>query len=294
MKKIEIVTLWKEKYNLNSKTINMVLEFVFGLSKEKVFLLDELDEIYLGQIIFIFEKLTLGYPLAYLIKKANFMWEDFYVDENVLIPRDDTEVLVREVICYWESNEAIQKEGIQGRFPTSREWQILLDIWTWSGIIPISLVKKMDFEGVYAIDISDEAVKVAKENVFRHSLENKVVILKSDFKKFEFELFRWKKLIVTANLPYIKEGDFKNMDFSVCKFEPKTALYGWIDTWFELYEDLISILLEKRLLFDSLDLFIEIWFDQYEISKNFLEEKWLKFEFFKDTNNIGRVIKIVL
>lgn len=277
MKKIEIVTLWKEKYNLNSKTINMVLEFVFGLSKEKVFLLDELDEIYLGQIIFIFEKLNLWYPLAYIIKKANFMWEDFYVDENVLIPRDDTEVLVKAVIREEELTQ-----------------YTLIDIWTGSWIIPISLVKKMDFEGVYAIDVSDKAVEVAKENVFRHSLEDKVVILKNDFKKFEFELFRWKDLIVTANLPYIKEGDFKNMDFSVYKFEPKTALYGWINTWFELYEELIKILMERRNLFNTLDLFIEIWFDQYEISKKFLEEKWLKFEFFKDTNKIYRVIKIVI
>ncbi|NDK08515.1 HemK family protein methyltransferase [Candidatus Gracilibacteria bacterium] len=277
MKKIEIVTLGKEKYNLNSKTINMVLEFVFGLSKEKVFLLDELDEIYLGQIIFIFEKLNLGYPLAYIIKKANFMGEDFYVDENVLIPRDDTEVLVKAVIREEELTQ-----------------YTLIDIGTGSGIIPISLVKKMDFEGVYAIDVSDKAVEVAKENVFRHSLEDKVVILKNDFKKFEFELFRGKDLIVTANLPYIKEGDFKNMDFSVYKFEPKTALYGGINTGFELYEELIKILMERRNLFNTLDLFIEIGFDQYEISKKFLEEKGLKFEFFKDTNKIYRVIKIVI
>ena len=86
----------------------------------------------------------------------------------------------------------------------------------------------------------------------------------------------------------------KNMDFSVFQFEPSIALYGWKETWFELYEELINILTEKRELFKSLTLFIEIWFDQYEISKNYLLKKWLKFEFFKDTNNIHRVIKIMI
>lgn len=296
MKKQELINLWKEKYNLDSKTLNQVLEFVFGLSKEKVFLLEEIDEIYMGQVIFVFEKLYSGYPLAYIIKRVNFMWMDFYVDENVLIPRDDTEVLVNVVVNHCENNEVIKEKRnniVNGLLRTS-QWQTLLDIWTGSGIIPISLAKKKDFDEIYAIDISERAVEVAKENVYRHFLEDKIIVINSDFKKFEFELFRWKNLIVTANLPYIKEGDFKNMDFSVYKFEPKTALYGWKNTWFELYEELINIFMEKRELFNTLNLFIEIWFDQYEISKKFLEEKWLKFEFFKDTNNIGRVIKIVL
>lgn len=298
MKKIEIAALWKEKYNLDSKTLNQVLEFVFGLSKEKLFLLDEIEEIYLGQIIFIFEELYSWYPLAYIIKKVNFMGMDFYVDENVLIPRDDTEILVKEVV-----NEISIKRtsptSLSLRFPPQLRGikgelihYTLLDIWTGSWIIPISLAKKIDFEGVYAIDISDKAVEVAKENVFRHFLEDKIIVINSDFRKFEFELFRWKNLVITANLPYIKNWDFENMDFWVYKFEPKTALYGWMDTWFELYEALVNTLIEKGTLFNSLVLFIEIWFDQYEISKNFLSKKWLKFEFFKDTNKINRVIKI--
>lgn len=276
MKKSEIIKIWKERYNLDSRTVLKVLEFVFGLSKEKVFLLDKIEDIYLWQIIFIFERLFSGYPLAYITKKVNFMGHDFFVDENVLIPRDDTEILVREVVN------------------TESKWQVLLDIWTWSGIIPISLAKKVEFKQIFAIDVSEKAIKVAKENVFRHYLEEKIKFINTDFRKFDFDLFKWENLIVTANLPYIKEGDFENMDFWVYKFEPKTALYGWKDTWFELYEELIKIFLERRNLFNCLTLFIEIGFDQYEISKNFLLKKWLKFEFFKDTNNIHRVIKIIL
>lgn len=296
MKKKEIIKLWNSKYNLDSKTTSQVLEFVLNLSKEKIFLLEEVNPIYIGQIEYIFEKLSNWFPLAYIIKKVNFFGLDFYVNENVLIPRDDTEILVREVICHCESSELNKKNwnNIVKRLLHNLQWHVLIDIWTGTGIIPICIAKSIDFEWIYAIDISESALEVAKENVFRYKFEDKISLLNSDFKNFEFEFFSWKNLIITANLPYIKEGDYKNMDFSVYNFEPKTALYGWINTWFELYQDLIEILINKKKLFNSLTIFIEIWFDQYEISKKFLEEKWLKFEIFKDTNNIDRVIKIIL
>ncbi len=297
MKKHELIKLAKEKYKLDSRTINQVLEFVFSISKEKLFLLEEINPIFYEKIISIFEKLDSWYPLAYITKKVNFMWFDFYIDENVLIPRDDTEILVREVICHCESNEAIQKIKIKGRFPTSREWQrwqSLLDIWTGSGIIPITIAKNTKIGNIFAIDISINALEIAKRNILQHNLEYKIKILNTDFRKFNFNIFVWENLIITANLPYIKEWDFKNMDFWVYNFEPKIALYGGKETWFELYEDLINLLIKERSIFNSLVLFIEIGFDQYEVSKNFLSKKWLKFEFFKDTNNIYRVIKIIL
>ncbi len=292
MKKQELIKLWKEKYNLDSRAINQVLEFVFNLSKEKVFLLEEINPVFYEKIIFIFEKLFSWYPLAYIIQKVDFMWLDFYIDENVLIPRNDTEILVREVICHCEWNEAIQKSKIHGRFPTSLEWQSLLDIWTGSWIIPITLAKKLDFKEIYTIDISEKAIEVAKKNILCYKLEDKIKILNTDFKELDFILFKWQDLIITANLPYIKEWDFENMDFWVYNFEPKIALYGGKNTWFELYEELINILIKEKNMFNNLVLFIEIGFDQYEVSKKILLKKWLKFEFFKDTNNIYRVIKI--
>lgn len=284
MKKVELIKIWKDKYNLDSKTVNQVLEFVFNLSKENVFLLEEIDPVYIGQIIFIFEKLLTWYPLAYIIKKAHFMWLEFYVNDNVLIPRDDTEILVKEAI----------NELRKTQFNTPDTQLVLIDIWTWSWIIPINIAKNIDLKEIYALDISDKALEVAKENIYRYNLEDKIELINIDFKKFDFGIFKWKDLIVTANLPYVKDGDKNNMDFSVFQFEPSIALYGWKETWFELYEDLVNILIKKRSLFKSLVLFIEIGFDQYEISKNFLTKKWLKFEFFKDTNKILRVIKIIL
>ncbi|MFA5917316.1 MAG: HemK family protein methyltransferase [Candidatus Gracilibacteria bacterium] len=279
MKKQELIKLGKEKYNLDSRTINQVLEFVFDLSKEKVFLLEEINPVFYEKIIFIFEKLSSGYPLAYIKQKVNFMGLNFYVNEDVLIPRDDTEVLINEVIKDSERN-------LDGK--------ILLDIGTGAGIIPITLAKKLDFKEIIAFDISDKALVITKKNIIKYNLDNIISLINVDFRKFDYKKLTGENLIITANLPYIKEGDFENMDFGVYNFEPKIALYGGKNTGFELYEELINLLIKEKTVFNSLVLFIEIGFDQYEVSKNFLSKKGLKFEFFKDTNNIDRVIKIII
>ncbi len=278
MKKNNILTIWKNNYKLNSKTVNQVLEFVLKLDKDELFLLEEVDDNCISTIEDIYNKLSTWYPLSYITKSVNFAGYDFYVDENVLIPRDDTEVIVRQVKNYLDNK--IDKFT-------------LIDIWTGSWIIGITvyLNNKSRIDNIILIDMSKMAINVVKKNLLKYSLDN-IKTLNSDFRQFDFRQFEWKNLLLTANLPYIKDSDFINMDFSVYSFEPKSALYGWKNTWFELYEGLINLLNKQKQYFKSLILFIEIGFDQYEISNNFLTNLWLKFEYFKDTNNIYRVIKI--
>jgi methylase of polypeptide subunit release factors len=95
-------------------------------------------------------------------------------------------------------------------------------------------------------------------------------------------------------LPYIKNRDFINMDQEVIFYEPSVALYWWEETWFELYEKLTDQIIEfkSKLNLEKIVAFYEIWFDQYEISKDYLEKKGLKFDYFKDFNNIYRTIKV--
>jgi hypothetical protein len=85
-----------------------------------------------------------------------------------------------------------------------------------------------------------------------------------------------------------------NMDYSVINYEPKIALYGWKNTWFEMYEKLINQCFELKKVYniEKIVLFIEIWFDQYEYSKNNLTNLWLEFEYFRDNSWIFRSIKI--
>jgi methylase of polypeptide subunit release factors len=170
-------------------------------------------------------------------------------------------------------------------------------------------------------------LEISKINVGKYDLQNKIIQLKWNLLEPIFSLIeeqnRQKKhiyksrnlnenailgldweIIITANLPYIKKGDYKNMSPETLKYEPQMALFWGKDTGFELYEKLINEIIkcniyksrnlfnDKHLKFEIKVLFIEIWFDQYEYSKKYLENLGLKHEYFKDNTWIYRCIKI--
>ena len=155
------------------------------------------------------EKLTKGIPLQHITHRQEFMKMDFYVDENVLIPRPDTEILVEEVI-----NIANKIEN-----------PVILDLCTGSGAIGISIAKNVKDAKVYAIDISEKALEVAKKNAEALRVKQKVNFIKSDL--FE-KLKKMKFDIIVSNPPYIKKEDINYLSEEVQK-EPKIALDGGID-----------------------------------------------------------------
>ena len=129
-----------------------------------------------------------GMPVAYLTGHKEFYFLDFEVNRNVLVPRPDTEILVECVIEY-----------IKQRNDT-----ILLDIGTGSGCIPISVCKNVDGITAVATDISRKALKVARKNIKKHGLANRIDLIHSDLlKNVPPGLFDGRGVIVTANLPYI-------------------------------------------------------------------------------------------
>lgn len=210
----------------------------------------------------------------------------FYVDHRVLVPRNDTEILVEKVLKHLKNE------------PKSET--ILIDVGTGSSAIMTAVVKNspISFVQVLWLDISTDALEVAKVNVEKNNIQNQITLFHSDLLgailSRNIFLQPAKNIIITANLPYIKNGDFENMDKEVLENEPHIALFGWENTGFEMYEKLISQTRELENLYSvNTTLFIEIWFDQYEYSKEYLSSQWLKFEYFKDLNNIYRVIKIV-
>lgn len=274
------------KFGGIKKNIELVILKVTGLSKNQLFLIEEINNKYENEIRDIFRELYMWKQIEYIIEKADFYGLDFFVDNRVLLPRDETEIMVSNVISEIEKSE---------------NRLTLIDVWTWSSCIPVSIFKNISsrkkkfIENVFAVDVSSEALEVAEINIQKHKLENGIKLVSSDLltKFLEWTLSIWNnKLVVTANLPYIKQDDFKNMDKSVYIHEPSVALYWWTETWFELYEKLIEQLLILKNITKEIILFIEIWFDQYEISKDFLENKQLKFEYFYDNNKIRRILKI--
>jgi len=153
------------------------------------------------------EKLANGVPLQHITHSQEFMKMDFYVDENVLIPRPDTEILVEEVI----------------KIAKTMHNPKILDLCTGSGAIAISVAKNVPESEVYAIDISQRALNVAKKNA--KNLEVNVKFLKSDL--FE-KVNKVKFDIIVSNPPYIKKDDITYLRPDVKK-EPELALDGGFD-----------------------------------------------------------------
>ena len=153
------------------------------------------------------DKLAKGVPLQHITHTQEFMKMDFYVDENVLIPRPDTEILVEEVI------------NIAKRMDKPK----ILDLCTGSGAIAISIAKNVQNAEVYAVDISEKALDVASKNAQR--LEAKVRFIKSDLFK---NLKNMKFDIIVSNPPYIKKEDIQYLSEDVKK-EPQIALDGGYD-----------------------------------------------------------------
>ena len=150
-----------------------------------------------------------GEPIAYLINKKEFWKQNFYINQNVLIPRPDTEILVEETLKLFNVNSKLN----------------MLDIGTGSGCILISILKeRRNFFGT-GIDISKKAINVARFNAKMHQLSNRVKFYNSDVDKFLIGKYD----LILSNPPYIKRQDLKYLEVDVKGFEPKLALDGGKD-----------------------------------------------------------------
>jgi len=148
-------------------------------------------------------------PVQYVLHEAWFAGMQFYVDENVLIPRPETEELVEWVI----------KEVLSFEFTVYS----LLDIGTGSGCIPIALKKKLSPVEIHALDVSATAIEIAKKNSALQQTEinfHQLDILNEN---------EWKQLptfdIIVSNPPYIKQSEEDEMRKNVLQYEPHIALF---------------------------------------------------------------------
>ncbi len=165
------------------------------------------------------EKMIKGVPLQHITHSQEFMKMNFYVNENVLIPRPDTEILVEEVINIAKKTNAKK----------------ILDLCTGSGAIAISLAKYIENSQITAVDISEEALRIAKLNAINNNVEDKITFVKSDL--FE-NIVKEKYDIIVSNPPYIKKDFMKKLDKEVQQ-EPYIALDGGYDG-LDFYRKIIS------------------------------------------------------
>lgn len=184
------------------------------------------------------EKRKKHIPLQYIINKQNFYGLDLYVNESVLIPRYDTENIVDCIVKDFEGSKDIS----------------VLDLCTGSGCIAISL-KKNGFEKVFALDISDKALEVAKHNAYIHNAD--ITFIKSDLYKELPNDIRFD--LIVSNPPYIRSGEIEKLDDEVKDFEPKLALDGGKDG-LDFYKKILN--LSKDFINKNGSLYFEIGYDQ--------------------------------
>ena len=277
MANINSVLLKAKKYLINNsiKSANIdseiLLSSVLKKSREHLILnlLDKIDEDKINIFNKLLERRKKCEPIAYILKKKDFWKSTFYVDRNVLIPRSDTEILIEEIL----HNYNIKNQKLS-----------VLDIGTGSGCIIISILKdRPNFKGT-AIDVSRNALNVAKYNAKMHQLENRIKFYKSSVDNF----FKGKYDLIISNPPYINKFYLKYLEKDVIGFEPNLALEGGIDGFTVLKK---VIKRSSRLLKTGGKLILEIGFDQkLRVRELLKKEKYFVNKITKDYGNRDRCV----
>lgn len=228
--------------------VQILLQHSLGVSHEylTIHYEDKIEKHVLRELQLYIHQLINGRPIQYIVNAQNFYGYHFYVDENVLIPQPDTEILVEEVIGIGQKKDKSLK---------------ILDICTGSGAIAISIRKNLACT-MYASDISESALEVARKNAVMNHAE--ISLMASDM----FEKVDGKFDIIVSNPPYIETSTLENLSEEV-KNEPRIALDGGEDglTFYRILIDEAREHLEK----DGM-LAAEIGFNQKEKVMRMFEE----------------------
>ncbi len=208
---------------LNS-IFNLLAEDYLNIPRSKILLADEIGLNESNQMLFssALERLKAHEPIQYILGKTNFMDLEFKVNSSVLIPRPETEELVRLML----------KKDFDGKE--------ILDIGTGSGCIAISLAKNLPNSKVSAMDISIDALEVAKENAKLNNVS--IEFIHADI--FEYQSDK-KYDVIVSNPPYVTESEKLKLKKNVLGFEPELALFVDDVTPLKYYESIINFSLNN-------------------------------------------------
>lgn len=274
MKIFEILKYGKDeliKYDIDDASLKtkLLLMHLLNVSKEYLIINNnkEIDNIIVQKFNEFLNKLINGIPIQYITNRQEFMGLSFYVDENVLIPQPDTEILVEETI------------KISKLFKNNLE---ILDMCTGSGAIAISIKKAILDCKVTAADISTEALNIAKKNAINNKVD--IELIKSNM----FENIKTRKFdIIVSNPPYIETDTINNLSIEV-QSEPKLALDGGTDG-LDFYK-IFSLEADKYLNSNGY-LLLEIGYNQKEKIIKLLDNgKFTNIDCIKDLEGNNRVI----
>lgn len=247
-----------------------------------------------------FEKRRRRIPLAQILGRQSFYGLDFFVSEDVLIPRADTECLVDLVLEDYADlakqagktySEKRNSEHVSNKHEDNVENEAnssslnILDLCTGSGCIGISVAKHLPYQELLLVDLSEKALAVAKKNAEKHLGEN-VTLLQSDL----LTEVRGKKFsLLLSNPPYIVSRVIPGLDREVSEYEPKMALDGGEDG-LVFYRRIAKE--AKAVLLPGARLYLEIGYDQGESVKDiFQKEGYEAVEVFPDLSGNPRVLR---
>lgn len=244
--KVELKKSNIEDYDIISKVL---IEFVCKIDRNKIILHgdNEVDK----EKIFLYrdyiDKISKGTPVQYITNNQEFMGLNFYVDENVLIPQPDTEIIVEEVInCY--KNETCK----------------IMDLCTGSGAIGISVAKYVEHANIVATDISGKAIQISKLNAEKNLVRKKMTFIESNLfdsiEDIDFDA-------IVSNPPYIESDLIDGLSEQVKK-EPHIALDGGKDGL-----DFYKLIINKawKHIKNNGKLFFEIGYNQKNAVKELLK-----------------------
>lgn len=217
---MNILELRKKYYNkIDSFDFDIIISLI--LKKPREFVLTypdkKLTKIQLQKIESLIKRRGNNEPLAYLTGGKEFYSNKFIVNKNVLVPRPETEIMVEEALYHIKQNQ---------------KHKTVIDVGTGSGCIIISLAKELRNKkniNYFGLDISSEALKIAKKNAKINKVDKKIKLIKSDLltKIGNWKLKIGNSVIVTANLPYLTAKQIKNSPS--IKKEPRLALIAGSD-----------------------------------------------------------------
>ena len=196
----------------------------------------------------------LNEPISKIINKKSFWKDNFYVNKFVLDPRPETEGIIEEAIKLCKNNKTHFK---------------ILDIGTGSGAIAISLAREFENAAIVAIDISEDAIKVANKNIKEKNLQKQIKLQKTTFEniKDNFDL-------IVSNPPYLTQKEMKKISNEIKHFEPAIALYGGEDG-LDFYRE-FAIKINKNLINGGYFI-IEIGESQFDECKEIFNNSGLKY-----------------
>ncbi len=210
-------------------------------------------------------------PLQYILGYVEFFGMKIFVDKSVLIPRQETEILIETIL-----------EENQGRIGLK-----ILDIGTGSGNIPVCLAKHLPESKIVSVDNSEEALTLAEKNINYHHYNDRIELRKLDILKEQIH-DSWKYDIIVSNPPYVDELQYNSLQREITIHEPKQAITDYGDGYrfyhriTEIYESLLS---------DSGKIYFEVGVGQSENVQNIMKKNNIKdVTVVKDYLEIDRVI----